>query len=242
MKYNVNIDAYEGPFDLLLKLIEKNKINIHDIPIHLVTDQFINQIKKWEEMNLEIASDFIVMAATLLEIKSKLLLPHELGSNDGEEDELDPRDELVQKIIEYKLYRDIAESFKASEDIFTKVYYKPQEDVSEFRDPFQELGKVKIEDLTKTLENILKRYTINKPHESFYEIQREEVSLEECTLIIKNRLLNNDKIIFSELFNASTSVVFIIGYFLSVLELVRLKFVYVTQNYNFSDLIIEKRG
>src|SRR5665648_1145629 len=140
MSYNVNIEAYEGPLDLLLGLITKNKIDIHDIPIHLVTEQFIAQIKKWEEMNLEVASDFIVMAATLIEIKSKLLLPNELEYIEGEEDESDPREELVRKLIEYKLYKDIAENFKASEDLYTKVYYKPQEDVTEFRDPFEELG------------------------------------------------------------------------------------------------------
>ena len=242
MTYNVNIEAYEGPFDLLLGLIAKNKIDIHDIPIHLVTEQFIGQIKKWEEMNLEVASDFIVMAATLLEIKSKLLLPKEIDYIDGEEDDTDPRDELVRKLIEYKLYKDIAENLKVSEDLFTKVYYKPQEDVSDFRDPFEELGSVKLEDLVKTLENILKRYNKEKPHESFYEIQREEVSLEECTLNIRKRLEFVDKINFSELLCEAASVPRIIGYFLSILELVRLKFAYVNQNYNFSDLVIEKRG
>ena len=241
MSYNVSIEAYEGPFDLLLDLIAKNKIDIHDIPIHLVTEQFIDQIKKWEEMNLEIASDFIVMAATLLEIKSRLLLPNELQYIEGEEDECDPRDELVRKLIEYKLYKDIAENFKVSEDIYTKVYYKPQEDVSDFRDPFEELGAVKLEDLVKTLENILQRYNKDKPHESFYEIQREEVSIEECTLNIRNRLKIADRINFSELLCESSSVPKIIGYFLSILELVRIKFAYVNQNYNFSDLIIEKR-
>jgi segregation and condensation protein A len=242
MSYNVNIEAYEGPLDLLLGLISKNKIDIHDIPIHLVTEQFIDQIKKWEEMNLDVASDFIVMAATLLEIKSKLLLPKEFEDVIGEEDDVDPRDELVRKLIEYKLYKDIAENFKTSEGLFSKVYYKPQEDVSDFRDPFEELGAVKLEDLVKTLENILKRYKDKKPNESFYEIQREEVSLEECTINIKNRLLNKDSINFSEFLCESCSVPRIIGYFLSVLELVRLKFAYVKQNYNFSDLIIEKRG
>ncbi|MDY0234518.1 MAG: segregation/condensation protein A [Gudongella sp.] len=242
MSYNVNLEAYEGPLDLLLGLITKNKIDIHDIPIHLVTEQFIAQIKKWEEMNLEVASDFIVMAATLLEIKSKLLLPKELEYIEGDEDESDPREELVRKLIEYKLYKDIAENFKVSEDLYTKVYYKPQEDVSDFRDPFEELGAVKLEDLVKTLETILLRYNKTKPNESFYEIQREEVSVEECTRNIRNRLLNAKSINFSELLCESSSVPRIIGYFLSILELVRLKFAYVKQNYNFSDLIIEKRG
>lgn len=242
MTYNVNIEAYEGPLDLLLGLIAKNKIDIHDIPIHLVTEQFIGQIKIWEEMNLEVASDFIVMAATLLEIKSKLLLPNELEYIEGEEDESDPREELVRKLIEYKLYKDIAENLKVSEDLYTKVYYKPGEDTSDFRDPFEELGAVKLEDLVKTLETILQRYNRNKPNESFYEIQREEVSLEECTLNIRTRLTSENKINFSELLCESSSVPRIIGYFLSILELVRLKFAYVKQNYNFSDLIIEKRG
>ncbi len=240
MTYNVNIEAYEGPFDLLLSLIAKNKIDIHDIPIHLVTEQFINQIKEWEEMNLEVASDFIVMAATLLEIKSKLLLPKEFEYI--EEDQVDPRDELVRKLIEYKLYKDIAENLKLSEETYMKVYYKPQEDVSDYRDPFEELGQVKLLDLVKALENILIRYNKSKPNETFYEIKREEVSLEECTLNIKEKLELSNKINFTDLLCEGFSLPRIIGYFLSILELVRMKFAYVNQNYNFSDLIIEKRG
>ncbi len=240
MTYNVNIEAYEGPFDLLLSLIAKNKIDIHDIPIHLVTEQFINQIKEWEEMNLEVASDFIVMAATLLEIKSKLLLPKEFEYI--EEDQVDPRDELVRKLIEYKLYKDIAENLKLSEETYMKVYYKPQEDVSDYRDPFEELGQVKLLDLVKALENILIRYNKSKPNEIFYEIKREEVSLEECTINIKEKLELSNKINFTDLLCEGFSLPRIIGYFLSILELVRMKFAYVNQNYNFSDLIIEKRG
>lgn len=240
MTYNVNIEAYEGPFDLLLSLIAKNKIDIHDIPIHLVTEQFINQIKEWEEMNLEVASDFIVMAATLLEIKSKLLLPKEFEYI--EEDQVDPRDELVRKLIEYKLYKDIAENLKLSEETYMKVYYKPQEDVSDYRDPFEELGQVKLLDLVKALENILIRYNKSKPNETFYEIKREEVSLEECTINIKEKLELSNKINFTDLLCEGFSLPRIIGYFLSILELVRMKFAYVNQNYNFSDLIIEKRG
>src|SRR5690606_26907517 len=107
----------------------KNEIDIYDIPVHVVTEQFIAHIQVWEEMNLDVASDFILMAATLLEIKSKMLLPKESVIVDGEEVELDPREELVKRLLEYKLFKDIAEDLRKNEAIFSRIYYKPQEDV-----------------------------------------------------------------------------------------------------------------
>ncbi|HZH93205.1 MAG TPA: segregation/condensation protein A [Tissierellaceae bacterium] len=242
MTYNVSVEVYEGPLDLLLNLIDKNEIDIYDIPINTVTEQFIAQLKKWEEMNLEVASDFIIMASTLLEIKSKLLLPKETLLVDGEEVQVDPREELVKRLMEYKLYKEISENLKASEEVYSKVYYKPQEDVSDFRDPFEELSAVELKDLVDTLENILQRHRYNNPQGEFFEIRREEVSLEECTREIERKVNEGVRIRFSDIISLEASRSRIIAYFLSLLELMRTRFISVRQDGSFSDLIIEKRG
>ncbi len=242
MSYNVSVEVFEGPLDLLLNLIDKNEIDIYDIPINTVTEQFIDQLKKWEDMNLEVASDFIIMASTLLEIKSKLLLPNETVIVDGEEVQVDPREELVKRLMEYKLYKEISENLKASEEVYSKVYYKPQEDVSDFRDPFQELSAVELKDLVETLENILQRHRYNNPQGNFFEIRREEVSLEECTRDIESKVNARDSIRFSDIISTQASRSRIIAYFLSLLELMRTRFISVRQDGSFSDLIIEKRG
>lgn len=242
MKYEVSMEAFEGPLDLLLSLIDKNEIDIYDIPIHVVTEQFIAHIQHWEEMNLEIASDFILMAATLLEIKSKMLLPNDTMVIDGEEIELDPREELVKRLIEYRLFKDIAEDLKKSESIFSRVYYKPQEDISDFRDPFDELSSVQLKDLVETLNNILERFRYSNPSEDLYELEREEISMEECAEDIREKLCTIKSLKFSELISKTGTRSRVIAYFLSLLEMMRMRLVFVKQDNRTSDLIIEKRG
>ncbi len=242
MDINVSIKVYEGPLDLLLSLIDKNKIDIYDIPIHTVTEQFLYHIRQWEELNLEVASDFILMATTLLEIKSRMLLPVQVVEIDGEEVSVDPREELVRRLLEYKLFKEIADDLKSSEAIYSRVYYKPGEDVSDYRDPFDELSTMKLTDLMKTFEGILERYRYNTGDPSFFEIQREEISLEQCSEDITNRLILGCSIKFSDIIRSHHSRSRIIAYFLSLLELLRMRMILVTQDDTFSDLLIEKRG
>ena len=241
MGYNITVAAYEGPLDVLLSLIQKSEIDIYDIPINIVTEQFLEYIEGMEEINLEVTSEFLVMAATLLEIKSKMLLPQEKIVEDGIEIEIDPRDTLVQRLIEYKLYKEIAEKLKISEAIESKVYFKPREDLSIYNDPIEELGKLDLSQIVKTINNIISRNIIENKMLSIEEINREEYTLDECMEEIKIKLLNNNKIIFSDLLSKNTSKEEIITYFLSLLELIKLKSVYVYQDASFSDLIIKKR-
>lgn len=242
MSYKVSVEVFEGPMDLLLSLIDKNELDIYDIPIHTVTEQFLLQLRKWEEMNLDVASDFIIMAATLLEIKSRMLLPKETALVDGEEIQIDPREELVKRLMEYRLYKEIAGNLKSSEDVYNKVYYKPQEDVSDFRDPFDELGAVNLMDMVTTLQNILERHRYNNPQGEFFEIRREEVSLEECSRDIEEMITLRGKLRFSDLIDQQSSRSRIIAYFLSLLEMMRTRLINVKQDGKFSDLIIEKKG
>ncbi len=242
MKYQVSMEAFEGPLDLLLSLIDRNEIDIYDIPVHVVTEQFIAHIQMWEEMNLEIASDFILMAATLLEIKSRMLLPKDSVIIDGAEVEVDPREELVKRLIEYKLFKEISEELKKSEAVYSRVYYKPQEDISEFRDPFDELSSVELRDLVNTLESILQRFRYENPSDQIFDLEREEISMEECAEDINERLSSRKTFKFSELATVCKSRSRIIAYFLSLLEMMRMRIVIVRQDIRNSDLIIEKRG
>ena len=241
MAYKIILDAYEGPLDLLLSLIEKSEIDIYDIPINIVTKQFLEYISEMEELSLTITSEFLYMAATLIEIKSKMLLPKEKIIEDGVEFELDPRDELVRRLIEYKQYKEAAEVLKVSESIESRVYYKPREDLSIYNDPIEELGKLDLAQLVKVINNIIARNTTQRKLLEISTIHREEYTLEDCIDEIRIMLSRSNKFRFSELLNIQTSKEEIITYFLSLLELIRLRSVFVYQDGIFTDLLIEKR-
>ncbi|NLV88602.1 MAG: segregation/condensation protein A [Tissierellia bacterium] len=243
MEYKIMIDVFEGPMDLLLHLIDRAEIDIYDIPISLITDQFIEYLHKMEELNLEITSDFLVMAATLLEIKSKMLLPQreKLENNQLEMEEVDPRAELVRKLVEYKKYKHITDKLREMESIQSKVYYKPKEDIIDtFNDDF-ELVDLNIDDLLKALNNIIIRRNKKAKVLDVREIQREEYTLEKCVSEIKERLNRENTIYFSDLLKEDSTKSEIITYFLSILELINLKYIHVVQEEDFSDLIITKK-
>lgn len=242
MEYKIRIDVFEGPMDLLLHLIDRAEIDIYDIPISLITEQFIEYIEKMEELNLEITSDFLVMAATLLEIKSKMLLPQREKSDDSQlEAEEDPRAELVRRLVEYKKFKSVAEKLREMESIQLKVFYKPKEDIIDNFNDNLEIGDVNIDDLLKALNNIIKRRKNKDKILDVREIQREEYTLEKCVSDIKERLKREDTIYFSSLLKEDSTRNEIITYFLSVLELINLKYINVIQEKDFSDLIIIKK-
>lgn len=243
MEYKIRLDAFEGPMDLLLHLIDKAEIDIYDIPISLITEQFIEYINKMEELNLDITSEFLVMAATLLEIKSKMLLPQKekLDGSQLEMEEVDPRAELVRRLVEYKKYKEIANELRQMETIQSKVYYKPKEDILDFFNDDIGLGELNIEDLLKALNNIVKRRNTKAKVLDIKEIQREEYTLEKCIIDIKERLNIESTFTFSSLLSEESTINEIIAYFLSVLELINLKYINVVQEDDFSDLIIIKK-
>ncbi|NLL82406.1 MAG: segregation/condensation protein A [Tissierellia bacterium] len=241
MVYKVEVEVFEGPMDLLLSLIKKDEIDIYDIPINTITEQYLGYIRKMGELNLEVTSEFLVMAATLIEIKSKMLLPKDKTVEDGVEIEVDPRDELVQRLIEYKTYKEIAEKLKESEIIESRVFYKPREDLSIFDDPVEELGNLDLDKLLKAINSIITRKTNDNELLDFEELHREEYTLDECTDNIKSRLSKSERVLFSDLLSIRTSKGEVIAYFLSILELVRLKSIWVEQDDSFSDILIIRR-
>lgn len=241
MEYKVAVDIYEGPMDLLLSLIQKNEVDIYDIPIHIITEQFMDYIKDMEELNLEITSEFLVMAATLLEIKSRMLLPKEKIIEDGIEVEIDPREDLVRKLIEYKLYKEAAERLKNQEAIESRVYYKPREDLSIYDDPILELGKIDLSQLVKVINNLIEKSKQKGTELALEIISREEYTLDACISDIEDRLNTNDSLLFSDLLSEYTNRREITAYFLSILELVRMKKISVSQDLKHSDIVIKRR-
>lgn len=241
MEYKIIIDEFEGPMDLLLHLIDRAEIDIYDIPINKISEQFILYIRQMEELNLEIASDFLLMAATLLEIKSKMLLPKEDKEDESEMDEIDPREELVRRIVEYKKYKEAAKELKEYESLYSKMYLKPREEIFIDKDEEFELTGLNIEDLLKSLNKVLKESSKKEFILDIDEIQREEYTLEKCIKIIKTGLEIKDNIRFKDLFDLEdTSKPEIIAYFLSILELITVKYIGVKQKDDFSDLFIYK--
>lgn len=243
MDYKIAIEAFEGPMDLLLHLIDKAEIDIYDIPINLIAEQFLDYIAQMEELNLDVASEFLVMAATLLEIKSKLLIPSRENFENAqlEMEEADPRAELVRRLVEYKKYKGIAEDFRILETIHSKVYYKPKEDLMDLEDEKFELEGLNIDLLLKSLNNIIKKRNSENRVLDISEIQRDEYTLEECIKDIKQRLQIDKALTFSSLLGKDSTRKEIITYFLSVLEMIRMKYVYVRQDEDFFDLIISRR-
>lgn len=244
MEYKIIVDAFEGPMDLLLHLIDKAEIDIYDIPINIIAEQFIEYIQGMEELNLEVASEFLLMASTLLEIKSKMLLPQEIN-NSGEQlemEEVDPRVELIRRIVEYKKYKKAAGELKKSESIYSKMFFKPREELIEYVDDELELKGLSIDMLLKSINKIVKKNEKKIKNLDTNFIQREEYTLEEGIKNIKSKLEDKDILKFSELFSSDISKGEIVIYFLSILELIRSKYINIEQEKDFSELFIIKEG
>lgn len=232
MEYRVNLKIYEGPMDLLIDLIKKNEIDIYDIPIHIITEQFLEYIKEANKINLELTSEFILMASTLIEIKSKMLLPKIKISEEEEDDEEDPRDSLVQKILEYEKYKDISEILKESHNYEAKAFYKLQEDFTNI-DDIDLLKNCDVNSLAKSFKNIINKL---KSENIIAEIKQESFSIEEATSVLKNKIGKTGKILFTDLLSESPIIEEIISFFLSVLELVKVGYIKAYQEDDYQDI------
>ncbi|MTI67811.1 MAG: segregation/condensation protein A [Firmicutes bacterium] len=242
MKYTVVLESFEGPFDLLYHLIEKSEVDIYDIPISDIADQYINYLEKMEELDLDITSEFLVMAATLLEIKSKMLLPKE--KNEGEQlefEETDPREELVRRLIEYKKYKIAAEKLKEKELIHSKVFYKPKEEIEHFYESKDDiLEGLELSDLVKALDKVIKKNKTSNENFNMKNIEREEITIEQAMNSILGLISENDKIEFDDLFINKVNRSNIVVTFLALLELIKLENITIVQTNNFGNIIIKK--
>ncbi|MBU1148247.1 MAG: segregation/condensation protein A [Candidatus Omnitrophica bacterium] len=228
MSYKVKLDVFEGPLDLLLYLIKKNEVDIYDIPIAEVTEQYLEYMELMRMLDLNIAGEFLVMAATLIHIKSKMLLPPEEKEVFPEEEE-DPREELVRRLLEYKKFKEVAGILQDMEGQRKKMFTRAMTFEAE---PGEKFFEASLFDLITALTKVLK----NVPKEIFQEIVRDEFTVEQKVHDLLHMLVTRPIIHLSELFKNAKNKSEIIAIFLAVLELIRLKEVIVAQKQSFSEI------
>ncbi|MBP3338924.1 MAG: segregation/condensation protein A [Lachnospiraceae bacterium] len=239
----VKLEVFEGPLDLLLHLIDKNKVNIYDIPIVEITEQYLEYVNNMSRQDLNVVSEFLVMAATLIDIKCKMLLPREVNE-EGEEE--DPRDELVQKLLEYKMYKYMSYELKDRElDAGRSLYKKPTipEEVADYQQPVdldQLLADVTLSKLNSIFKMVMERQVdkIDPIRSKFGKIEKEEVALPEKMEYIKEFAKKNKKFSFKQLLLEQTSKIHVIVSFLAILELMKVGFINIVQENIFDDIII----
>ena len=223
MSYKIKIPLFEGPFDLLLFFIERDEIDIKDIPIATITKDFLDYINNLESMNLEIASEFIVVAATLMRIKSKMLLPRLLVDSDG--NEIDPRDELVKHLLEYKKYKSIINNFSELEAIRRNKHkrgnlYKEINMIASRSNIEIELQDVNLYKLLTVFNNSITKLE-NKKNIKSHEIIQFPYSIEEQKQYILNVITSKNKLAFSDLIEDNPLKILVIYNFLAVLDLIQ---------------------
>jgi segregation and condensation protein A len=233
MKYKVKLEIFEGPLDLLLYLIKKEELDIYDIPIAKITDQYLEYLEMMKLLDLDIAGEFIVMAATLMQIKSKMLLPPE-EVPEGVEEEEDPRFELVKRLLEYKKFKEAADELANKEAAAAQLYVRKTEEKPVLDTEDSPFFEASIFDLLTAFSKILKEV----PKETFYKLVKDEFTVGEKIHDIFHILVNEPRIYFSKLFKEAKTKLEIIVTFLAVLELIRLKEVIIIQKQPFSEIEI----
>lgn len=235
----VKLKLYEGPLDLLLEIIRKNEIDIFDIPMAQVTEQYMTYLGEMKKLNLEIAGEFMVVAATLIYIKSKMLLPQE--ADKPEEEGGDPRQELVRKLLEYQAFREAAKELSTLESERAQEFTRQ---ISDYY--FKEISGDSIEidtfsanlyDLMSAFHQVIKNWA----KDSFHSVFQEVISIDEKIDQLKQLLAERKTIRFSELFSPETSRNELIVTFLALLELVKSKFIRVIQPERFGEISITRR-
>ncbi|MDO5389497.1 MAG: segregation/condensation protein A [Eubacteriales bacterium] len=244
MAISVKLPVFEGPLDLLLHLIDKNKIDIYDIPIVEITDQYMEYIRQMQEEDLDVMSEFMVMAATLLDIKCKMLLPKEVNE-EGEEE--DPRAELVQQLLEYKMYKNLSYELRDRMEDADKVLYKdpslPGEVLSyrEPADPKELLKDITLEKLHSIYKSVLRRREdkMDPIRSKFGRIEQEEVNLPEKMDYVEEYARTHKKFSFRQLLEKQCSRTQIVVTFLAILELMKTGKIVIHQEHLFDDIEIE---
>lgn len=239
----VKLEVFEGPLDLLLHLIDKNKIDIYDIPIADITDQYMEYINHMDTEDMNVMSEFLVMAATLLNIKSRMLLPKE-EDEDGEE--IDPREELVQKLLEYKMYKYMSFELKDLQMSASKAFFRathlPKE-IAEYHPPVDYetlLGDTTLSKLNEVFQFVLKRQDdkIDPVRSTFGRIEKEDIDMDAKQVYVQNYLKNHHKCSFRQLLQKQSSKMEIIVTFMLILEMMKVGHILICQENLFDDILI----
>ena len=232
------IGDFEGPLDLLLHLIKKSKMEIFDVKISEITKEYLNFINEMNEMNLDIASEYLVMAAELIEMKSRKLLPNKNDEDENAELEDDPEEELKRRLIEYKKYKDSTLEFRNLEEKRLSYYTKAPESLEKYsKEKVENNGNLGINDLLEAFQKLLERQEYNKPVNT--KIARKELSVKERIVTIRDILKEKKKINFIELFD-DFSKPYVVVTFLSVLEMAKNKEIILKQDNNFGEIYLER--
>ena len=232
--YEVKLDAFTGPLDLLLHLIRKHEIDIYDIPVSLITQQYLEYLQLMKELNLSFAGEFLVMAATLVQIKSRTLLPQEIEASIEEEEGEDPRSELVRRLVEYQQFKEAAGQLSEREKIWRDMFQRESDLAVPVRDVL--MDDVDMFDLLGALQEVL----IRTEAQVVVDITPDTVTVQDRINEIVERLEENPTVTFSSLFDDVTNRLFVIVTFLAVLELVRVQLVRIFQSDMFGPIRISR--
>lgn len=243
MAIPVKLEVFEGPLDLLLHLIEKNKVDIYDIPIVEITAQYLDYIKQMQTEDMNVMSEFLVMAATLLEIKCRMLLPKEVNE-EGEEE--DPRAELVQKLLEYKMYKYMSYELKDRQVDAAHTFFKEKtlpKEIEEYRQPIdygELLGDADLKKLQMLFKTAMRRQEdkIDPVRSTFGKIEKDEIDMDLKTSYIENYIHTHKRFSFKQLLEKQNSKMEIIVTFLVILEMIKVGEISILQEDIFDDIII----
>jgi segregation and condensation protein A len=236
--YKVKLEVFEGPLDLLLYLIKKEEVDVYDIPIERITNQYMEYLTLMQMLNLEVAGEFLVMAATLMYIKSRMLLPVDQQVTDSESEEgEDPRWELIRQLVEYKKFKDAAAQLAQREEEQANIFPRRAPDAGIEMDKDVPLAEVSIFDLINAFNEVLKKAS---GRDDFREIIEERFTVSDKIEEILYTLRDQTQIVFSELFARASSRTEIVVLFLALLELIRLKRLKVRQDEAFGEIQVIK--
>ena len=243
MDLQVKLEAFDGPLDLLLHLIEKNKVDIFDIPIVLITEQYLDYVSNMDTKDMDVMSEFLVMAATLVRIKSKMLLPAE---EIEEEEEEDPRQELVERLLEYKMYKYMSYELRDRQmDAEHMLYRDPSipKEVQQYKPPVnldEILGDLNLEKLNAIFQDVMKRSEnrLDPVRSKFGQVEKEEVDLDQTIAYVEKYISRHRKCNFSDLLNKQKSKMRIAITFLTILEMMKTGKIEVEQDEIFGEILI----
>ncbi|WP_054949557.1 segregation and condensation protein A [Numidum massiliense] len=243
MQIELKLEAFEGPLDLLLYLIERAEIDVFDIPISAVTEQYMEVLTEMQRLELEVASEFLVMAATLLAMKSRMLLPQPEPDPlsdlyDEEEELIDPREQLIMRLIEYKRFKMLAEKLKARGSERAQVFSRLPADLGRFMPPEEppRVQDVSVYQLIDAFQTVLQKTKPAQPR--VRSVQREELSIQEQIDALRAQLQQNEQLFFSELFEEMPTREAVIVTFLALLELMKKREVTCWQDGRFAEIVI----
>ncbi|MBQ1476212.1 MAG: segregation/condensation protein A [Firmicutes bacterium] len=239
MAYKVKLDIFEGPFDLLVYLIEHAKMSIYDIRVSEITTQYLQYIAEMKAQDVAVAQEFMVLAAELIELKSRMLLPRSADEETGEEEE-DPRADLVARILEYKQYKEMAAFLEEQSDVAAHSRTKPQEDLSAYADDPEELLKTDMNAFVKAFYAFLfRKQRIEEMRRVYERVERQRMSVENRILQIRELFRGKKKLLFSEMIKEDTSPYNQVITFMSLLELIKQKSVTAEQKKRYGDITVK---